>query len=80
MRILSIPVFTLLLLATISIIAQASESDYRVTDAAKRKGEQQHQKQLDIVKGLVQESEIIHSDHRRKGEQQHLVVISRTFS
>lgn len=43
-----------------------------VSDATKRKGEQQHLEELAEAKGQKKLDILSHDEHRRKGEQQHL--------
>ncbi|MGI2258076.1 hypothetical protein [Shewanella sp. GXUN23E] len=59
-------------------IQAAQEPEQKATDAAKRKGEQQHQAEVATVKGLKQQEIQAHEAHKRKGEQQYLKELQKT--
>ena len=67
--------FSLTVTGTLAAPAEKSKDDpttHVVSDATKRKGEQQHQQELAEVKGAKKKENLAHDEHRRKGEQQHL--------
>ncbi|MCL2913743.1 hypothetical protein L2725_08055 [Shewanella corallii] len=69
---LLIPFFTAAANADASTQSSDDLRTHVVSDATKRKGEQQHLKELAEAKGQKKEDVLAHDEHRRKGEQQHL--------